>query len=94
MKQALIKGAKFKVKGVRALGLTPKGRVMEVPFDQTCETDRNTYHNLFLLHTRGPMKGITIHFKKAKCYFVKPYEPCTCNSYSYPHKKGMGRCRQ
>jgi len=68
---------------------------MSVPFDQDIKTSgKNTYYDLFLLHTRGPMKGITIHFNKTKLFQVKEYNPCNCNAYLYPHKKGMGKCKQ
>lgn len=90
----LPKGMKFKVKGTRFLGLTPRGRIMEVPFTQTVSREgTNIYFAVILRHIRGPLKGVEIRFNKTKLFQHSVPNICKCKAYNYPHSKGAGRCK-
>lgn len=87
-------GQIFIVKGTRYVGLTPRGRLMRVPFKQTVQfTAPNTYENIILEHMRGPMKGVSVKFSRTKCFRTIQNDTCSCKAYHYPHRKGAGQCQ-
>lgn len=87
-------GQLYLVRGSSSVGLTARGRTMRVPKDQTVSFRHpNKYYNVVLEHTQGPLVGIRIHFH---CVVMKPkrsQELCHCSAYSYPHRKGAGKCK-
>jgi len=66
---------------------------MQSPFDQYIEfTPPNRFHDIYLVHVSGPMKGVEIRFSVAFARNAPVAVPCRCDAYAYPHRKGKGQC--
>lgn len=95
MERVIKKGQLLLVRGTLAQGLTPRGRVMKSPIDQTVAFKHpNKFYSIRLEHIRGPLSGVQLHFAIALARKTSQQPICTCGAYPWPHQKGKGKCQK
>jgi hypothetical protein len=89
------KGQLLIVRGTKALGLTPRGRIMRsIKQQRVGYTHPNKYYGITLEHISGPMKGVCIQFAVCEARKANIRPVCLCSAYDWPHRTGAGKCQK